>query len=144
MRAILQRLQRTRPAVTVGVVRILLGLLFLMTGLMKILAPDLRAAFSGQLTASGLPFHDLNMWLVPVAEIGIGLLLLAGLLTRVASLMAIGMMVVATYVHLTVHDPALFPLQPQAPTIPLVVIVLCSWVLWAGAGSWSIDLRSTG
>jgi len=36
----------------------------------------------------------------------------------------------------------LFPLQPQAPTIPLVVIGLCGWVLWIGAGSWSVDLRS--
>lgn len=142
MSATVDRLQRTRPAAAVGVVRILLGLLFVMTGLMKLLVPNLRAAFSGQLTAAGLPFHDLNMWLVPLAEAGIGLLLLAGLLARVASLMAIGMMTVAMYVHLVVHDPALFPLQPQAPTIPLVVIGLCGWVLWIGAGSWSVDLRS--
>ena len=53
----------------------------------------------------------MNLWLVPLAEVGIGLLLLAGLLARLASLMAIGMMIVATYVHLAVYDPALSPLD---------------------------------
>ena len=125
-----------------AIVRVLLGVLFLMTGLMKLFVPDLRAAFSGQLTAAAIPAHSLNMWFVPLAEVVMGSALIAGFLSRLASLTAIGMMVVATYVHLVVHDPDLFPLQPEAPIIPLIALVLCAWVLWAGGGSWSADLYS--
>ena len=71
-----------------------------------------------------------------------GLALIAGFLSRLVSLAAMGTMVVAAYVHLVVHDPDLFPLQPEAPIIPLIALALCAWVLWAGAGSWSADLRS--
>ncbi len=142
MSVVLDRLRDTRPSTPLAIVRILLGLLFLMTGLMKLFVPELRAAFSGQLTAAAIPAHSLNMWLVPLAETGMGLALIAGLLSRLASLAAMGTMVVATYVHLVVHDPELFPLQPEAPIIPLIALVLCAWILWAGGGSWSADLRS--
>jgi putative oxidoreductase len=107
---VLDQLRETRPNRAVAIVRILLGVLFLMTGLMKLFVPELRAAFSGQLTAAAIPAHGLNMWLVPLAEIGMGLALIAGFLSRLASLAAMGTMIVATYVHLVVHDPALFPL----------------------------------
>ncbi len=142
MSVVLDRLRETRPSTPLAVVRILLGLLFLMTGLMKLFVPELRAAFSGQLTAAAIPAHSLNMWFVPLAETGMGLALIAGFLSRLASLAAMGTMVVATYVHLVVHDPELFPLQPEAPIIPLIALVLCAWVLWAGGGSWSADRRT--
>jgi len=141
MDAVLNRIRHTRCSSAVGLCRVLLGLLFLSTGVMKFAVPSLRSAFSGQLIESGLPFHSVNMWLVPLAESVIGGLLLVGLFGRVASLVAIVMMMVATYVHLVVHNPELFPLQPEAPIIPLVTILLCLYVLWAGSGSWSIDLR---
>ncbi len=138
----LGRLRATQPSMPLAIVRVLLGVLFLMTGLMKLFVPDLRAAFSGQLTAAAIPAHSLNMWFVPLAEVVMGSALIAGFLSRLASLTAIGMMVVATYVHLVVHDPDLFPLQPEAPIIPLIALVLCAWVLWGGGGSWSADLYS--
>jgi len=136
------RLRETQPSTPLAIVRILLGLLFLMTGMMKLFIPELRDAFSGQLTAAAIPAHGLNMWLVPLAETGMGLALIAGFLSRLASLAAMGTMVVATYVHVVVQDPGLFPLQPEAPIIPLIALVLCAWVLWAGGGSWSADLLS--
>ena len=144
MDALLSRVRRTRCSNAVGLCRALLGLLFLSTGVMKFAVPSLRNAFSGQLTEAGLPFHYVNMWLVPLAESVIGGMLLVGLFGRIASLVAIVMMIVATYVHLVVHNPELFPLQPEAPIIPLVTIFLCLYVLWAGSGSWSIDLRHQG
>ncbi len=144
MDALLSRVRHTRCSSAVGSCRALLGLLFLSTGVMKFAVPSLRSAFSGQLTEAGLPFHSVNMWLVPLAESVIGGMLLVGLFGRIASLVAIVMMIVATYVHLVVHNPKLFPLQPDAPIIPLVTILLCLYVLWAGSGSWSIDLRHQG
>ncbi len=137
----LAKLRQTRASNSAAAIRIFLGLLFLSTGVMKFAIPDLRAAFSGQLTAAGIPFHSLNMWVVPAAEIGVGILFILGFLTRFASLSAIVMMAVATYVHLVVDDPTLFPLQPEEPIIPIIVIALCIYLLWVGSGSWSIDFR---
>ena len=141
---LLSRIRHTRRDIAVGSCRIILGFLFLSTGVMKFTVPSLRNAFSGQLSESGLPFHSLNMWLVPAAEVVLGGLLIAGLFGRVASMLAIVMMAVATYVHLVVDSPELFPLQPEAPVIPLVAILLCLYVLWVGSGSWSLDLRRQG
>jgi uncharacterized membrane protein YphA (DoxX/SURF4 family) len=137
----LTKLRQTRASNSAAAIRILLGLLFLSTGVMKFAVPDLRAAFSGQLAAAGIPFHSLNMWVVPAAEIGVGILFILGLLSRLASLSAIVMMVVATYVHVSVDDPTLFPLQPEEPIIPIIAIVFSLYLLWIGSGSWSLDLR---
>ena len=141
MGVLLSRIRHTSCSSAVGSCRVLLGLLFLSTGLMKFVVPSLRNAFSGQLAEAGLPLHSVNMWFVPLVEVVLGGMLIVGLFGRVASLVAIVMMIVATYVHLVVHNPELFPLQPEAPIIPLVTILLCLYVLWEGSGSWSIDLR---
>jgi uncharacterized membrane protein YphA (DoxX/SURF4 family) len=141
MSTLLTRIQHTNSSSLAGILRLLLGLLFLSTGVMKLVVPSLRDAFSGQLAGAELPLHALNMWLVPIIEIVVGGLFVLGLFGRLSSLVAIGMMLVATYVHVIVHDPELFPLQPQAPIIPLVAILLCLYILWTGSGSWSSDLR---
>ena len=137
----LEELSKTSDDKSASVVRIALGVLFLMTGTMKLVVPILAEAWSGQLIAAGLPFYEINRWMVPFVEMALGALLLVGGYARPAAAMVIGIMVVATYVHLKVDDPALFPLQPSEPIIPLVVIVLAAYVLWRGAGAWSKDLR---
>ena len=83
------------------------------------------------------------MMVVPAVEAAVGLMLVVGFHTRLASLASAGIMLVATYVHLTVHSPELFPLQPQAPIIPLVALGVLAYLLRRGGGSWSADLRAT-
>jgi hypothetical protein len=51
-------------------------------------------------------------------------------------------MAVATYVHVVVDDPSLFPLQPTEPIIPAMVLLGSAYVLWRGGGSWSRDLKA--
>ena len=126
-----------------GVVRLILGVLFVMTGAMKLVVPMLADAWSGQLLAANLPFYALTRWTVPFVEMALGGMLLAGLFARLASIAVIGIMTVATYTHLVVDDPTLFPLQPSEPIIPIVVIVMSVLVLWKGAGAWSMDLEAT-
>jgi uncharacterized membrane protein YphA (DoxX/SURF4 family) len=75
---------------------------------------------------------------------GVGVALLVGFYTRLATLLVLNIMAVATYVHLVVHDSALFPLQPAEPIIPAAVIILSVYVLVKGGGSGSLDLRATG
>ena len=112
-----------------------------MTGAMKLIVPALGDAFYGQLRAAAIPFLSFNIWFVPPVELLVGILLVTGFLSRVAALVAIVIMVVATYVHIVVDDPSLFPLQPELPIIPVVVILLCVYLLRVGGGAWSADLK---
>jgi putative oxidoreductase len=137
-------LQRTTDNKLAGSIRLLLAVLFVMTGTMKLVVPMLADAWSGQLLASGMPFYELSRWSVPVIEILVGFVLGVGLYTRPAATVVIGIMTVATYVHVVVDDPSLFPLQPSEPIIPLAVIAMCAYLLWRGGGSWSKDLTATG
>ena len=139
----LHELRETRAEKLAGVTRLILGVLFVMTGLMKLLVPVLAEAWSGQLLAADLPFYTLTRWTVPFVEVGVGVVLLVGLFARLAGVVVMAMMAVAIYVHVVVDDPALFPLQPSEPVIPLAVIVLTAYVTWRGAGAWSLDLKAT-
>jgi uncharacterized membrane protein YphA (DoxX/SURF4 family) len=141
MSTLLDRLLGTDSNKSAAVVRVILGFLFLSTGLMKLTVPALGDAFAAQLIQARIPFHSFNLWFVPIAETTMGLLLILGLFSRLAGVSAAFMMVVATYVHLVVHDADLFPLQPEAPIIPLVVLPLTAYVVWRGGGAWSLDLR---
>jgi uncharacterized membrane protein YphA (DoxX/SURF4 family) len=126
-----------------GGIRLLLAMLFLMTGVMKLVVPVLAEAWSGQLLAAGLPLYSMTRWTVPFVEIGVGVVLGAGAFVRLAGIVVVGIMLAATYVHVVVDDPTLFPLQPSEPIIPLVVLALTVYILWRGAGAWSLDLRAT-
>ena len=136
-------LRRTEDNKLGGVIRVFLGVLFVMTGAMKLLVPTLADAWAGQLLAAELPFYTLSRWSVPFVEMAVGALLLVGTYARLAGLVVVGIMFVATYVHLVVDDPSLFPLQPSEPIIPIVVVVLTAYILWQGAGAWSSDLRAS-
>ncbi len=126
-----------------GGIRLLLAMLFLMTGVMKLVVPMLAEAWSGQLLAAGLPLYSITRWTVPFVEIGVGAVLGVGAFARLAGIVVVGIMLAATYVHVVVEDPTLFPLQPSEPIIPLVVLALTVYILWRGAGAWSLDLRVT-
>jgi uncharacterized membrane protein YphA (DoxX/SURF4 family) len=136
-------LRKTTDDKLAGSIRLILAFLFVMTGTMKLVVPMLAEAWSGQLLASGLPFYELSRWSVPFVEILAGIVLGVGLFVRPVAVVVIGIMVVATYVHIVVDDPSLFPLQPSEPIIPLAVIAMCLYLLWRGGGSWSKDLAAT-
>ena len=139
----LEKFRITSDNKLAGSIRLLLAIIFLMAGTMKLFVPLLADAWSGQLLAASLPFYTLTLWTVPVIEIVLGAVLAAGLLARPAVIAVMGLMVVASYVHMVVDDPSLFPLQPSEPIIPVVVIVLSVYILWRGAGSWSLDLKAS-
>ena len=124
-------------------IRIVLGILFVMTGVMKLFVPSLGVAFGGQLAAANIPFLEVNVFFVPLTETGVGVAMLIGFYTRIATVLIFGIMIVATYVHLVVNDPALFPLQPEQPVFPVVVMILSIYVLSRGGGSVSADFRAS-
>lgn len=111
------------------VVRILLSIMFLMTGLMKLTINQFGNAFLIQLTEAQIPFPNLNFWIVPIVEVGIGLMLLLNFRAVLALLLIIPIMIVAVYVHITVSSPMAFPAQPQFPIIPIIVLFMVSYLL---------------
>ena len=140
----LQSARQTQNDRLAGGIRVALGVLFVMTGVMKLVVPSLGEAFAGQLAAGNIPFQELNRWVVPFIEIGVGGALLVGFHTRIATLLVYSIMIVGTYVHLVADDPALFPLQPEEPIIPIVVMILAVYLLLRGGGSGSSDLKASG
>jgi uncharacterized membrane protein YphA (DoxX/SURF4 family) len=127
-----------------GVLRILLGLVFFMAGILKVVLPHLGEAFTGQLTAANIPFGSFNLYTFPIVEMVLGITLLFGLHTRLSAAIAAVSMVAAAYVHVVVVDPSLFPLQPIEPVGPLILLLMLLYVLWKGAGAWSVDLSESG
>ena len=136
----IEQLRKTTNDRLAGVLRLLLGVVFFMAGILKVVVPSLGKAFSGQLIAAEIPFYDLTLFTVPVVEMALGINLVFGLHARLSAVVAAVLMVVATYVHVVADDPSLFPLQPLEPVGPLVLLLMSLYVLWRGAGAWSIDL----
>jgi uncharacterized membrane protein YphA (DoxX/SURF4 family) len=136
-----QDLRRTSDDSLAGAIRMALGALFLMTGVMKLAVPTLSDAFSAQLAAAGIPLISLWMWAVPIVEIAAGLALLVGAYTRLVAILLMFVMSVAAYVHPVVDDPAAFPPGPSEPVVPLAVVVMAAYLVWRGGGSGSVDLR---
>ena len=124
-----------------GALRILVGLVFFMAGVLKIIVPSLGEAFAGQLIAANIPLHGAVLYSFPIIEAVLGILLLAGFHARIVASVAATSMVVATYVHIAIDDPSLFPLQPVEPIGPLVLLAMLIYTVIRGAGAWSIDLK---
>ncbi len=141
-RAIPEMFRRTSSDKLAGVLRLLLAVTFFMAGILKIVVPFLGAAFSGQLIAADVPFYKLTLYSVPIIEMALGIALALGYHTRLASFVGLVILVAATWVHLLVEDPSLFPLQPVEPVAPLVMTAMTLYLLWRGGGAWSLDLRA--
>ncbi len=139
----MKKLRQTSPNKWVGTIRTMLGIIFLMTGIMKLTFAEFGSAWSIQLIEAEIPFYTINYWLVPVFEIILGTILITGFYSRIGAVMIIPIMLVAIYVHITVSNPAAFPAQPQEPYIPIAVIIMAVIVLIKGGGNWSQDLKIT-
>lgn len=78
--------------------RFLLGLYFLVPGLMKFAAPDVHVAL---MEAHNVPMAHLLMWVAAVANVAGGLLLISG---RHVRLTALGLVVYVLLVNVLLHD----------------------------------------
>ncbi len=61
MEHILQKIRSTKYDKTAGMIRIVIGMIILSTGVMKLLIPMLWNAWSGQLTQANIPFIPLAL-----------------------------------------------------------------------------------
>ena len=51
-----------------AVLRILLGFVFFMAGILKVVVPSLGQAFSGQLVAAAIPLQGVVLFTFPIVE----------------------------------------------------------------------------
>jgi putative oxidoreductase len=113
--------------------RLTLGLVFIGTGWGKLHDLDKVTSFFTEL---GIPAPGANALLAASAEFGCGLLLLAGLFSRLASLPLIVTMIVAI---LTAKRPDLHGLTDLVGFEEWSYVVLASWIAVAGPGPLSLD-----
>lgn len=139
----MKNLRQTIPNNFIGILRIMLGIIFIMTGIMKLTLADFGAAWSVQLIEAEIPFYSFNYWFVPVFEFILGIILLSGYYSRIGAIAVLPVMLVAIYVHLAVSNPAAFPAQPQEPFIPIAIIIMSIIIITKGGGNWSLDLKSS-
>jgi|RhiMetdeSRZDD1v2_1073273.scaffolds.fasta_scaffold97147_2 putative oxidoreductase len=121
-----------------AIMRVLVGITFLLTGLPKLANPG---GFTGFLTSLGIPLPGFFALIVIALEVGGGLLLIAGLATRWVSLLYIIEMIVTT---LLVKLPRLGFIAPQGQPgvgaeLDLLLLVCALVLLTHGSGALSVE-----
>src|SRR6476660_183873 len=138
----------TRAPSAVVLIRLYVGLIFAGEGVLKFVRPD--ALGPGRFIKAGIPGGTFFAYLDGVFEIGCGLLILAGLLTRLATLPMIVDMLGAlsiTKVPLLWGHAPLYPKEGGFWDFfhegRLEVAMLCGsiFLLIVGAGTFSLDAR---
>jgi len=114
-------------------VRLTLGLVFLTTGWGKLHSLSDVTEFFRSLD---IPAPHAQAVLVSTIEFAGGILLIAGLGTRIVSALLIGVMAVAIY---TAKLPELHGVVDLANTIELTYLVMFVWLAVAGPGAISLD-----
>jgi putative oxidoreductase len=130
---------RDAPAATV-LVRLLVGGVFLSEGIQKFLYPD--ALGVGRFVKIGIPAPSVMAPFVGVVEIVSGVLLIAGLLTRAATIPLIVDMVVAiTTTKLPILRKSGFWAMAHEARTDYSMLLGCAFLLLVGAGRLSLDAR---
>lgn len=132
------KLLHTNAPSAVLVIRLLVGAVFLLEGIKKFLFVDQWGA--GRFARIGIPAPQFLGPLVGVVEIVCGLLLLAGLLTRIASIFLIidiSVAIASTKIAILLKN-GFWPMEAEARTDYSMLLGLV-FLLIVGAGTWSLD-----
>ncbi len=144
----LSHISRTRASGAVVLIRLYVGLIFAGEGALKFLRPD--ALGPGRFDKAGIPGGTFFAYLDGVFEIGCGVLILVGLLTRLAAVPMIVDMLGALFITKMPILWAGAPLYPKEGGFwdffhegRLELAMLCGsvFLLIVGAGTMSLDAR---
>lgn len=131
-------LLRTDNSKTTIIIRLVVGAVFLSEGIQKFLIPEVRGA--GRFVKLGFPAPEVLGGIVGFFEIVCGILMLLGLLTRLASIPLITIMLVAfavTKSEIFINE-GFWELLHGSRTD--WAMLLCSiFLLIRGGGRWSLD-----
>ena len=134
----LQRTFHTHAPAAALLIRLMVGCVFLSEGLQKFFLPMTRGI--GRFEQIGIPIPGLTSPLVGAVEVIFGLLILFGILTRLATiplLIDMAVAIVTTKLPL-LHQRGFWDMLHESRTDFCVVMGLL-FLLWVGAGPVSLD-----
>jgi putative oxidoreductase len=137
--ALLERVRTTEPLRHLLPLRLVTAAPLLGIGLAHLLAPG--APMRPLVEAAGFPIPGLLAPLAVAAELVAGTLLVLGLWARIGAALAIPTMLGAVYTHLVVDVWPNVDAQEPPIALPVLVLLIASYVLQRGAGRWSLDAR---
>jgi uncharacterized membrane protein YphA (DoxX/SURF4 family) len=144
MKACMKKLQHTKDAKLFLLPRLLAGGPLLVFSIMHFKNPE---HLRNILTASGIPFVEINAFVATVTLLLAGLMLLSGFLSRIGGLLGVATMLPAIYstvvlMRMTPENlPGGLTEVPFVPPMPLPVMVLITSVIvvFFGGGRLSVD-----
>jgi putative oxidoreductase len=136
------RLLASHTSAAVILIRLLVGAVFVSEGLQKFLFPDDLGV--GRFTKIGIPPPDVLAPFVGVVEIVGGLLLLLGLLTRLAAIpLVLDMLVALATTKIPILAKEGFWKMAHEARTDWSMLLGSLFLLLVGAGAWSLDARLT-
>jgi len=124
------------------VARVVVGLLFFLSGRGKLFVPERREQMRETLVAAKIPFRDFNAVFVSTVEFVFGFLLIIGALTPVACLMlgcVMSVAIVRTAIK-NIKAQALLGWLSEFLYLPEVLyLVIVFWLFLSGPGWFSVD-----
>jgi len=135
---LLEKLSATRAPAAVILVRLTVGAVFLFEGIQKFLFPE--ALGVGRFTKIGIPAPEIMAPFVGICEIVCGLLVLLGLLTRLAAVpMIINMLVAISTTKVPILLRNGFWAMAHESRTDWAMLLGSAFLVVVGAGPWSID-----
>src|SRR6266567_1332040 len=124
------------------VARVVVGLLFFLSGRGKLFVRERREQMRETLVAAHVPFPEFNALFVSTVEFVFGLLLILGAITPLACAMLSGVMIVAIATTAIRNIKAMSPLGWLSEFLYLpevLCLVILLWLFLSGPGWFSID-----
>ncbi|MQA00578.1 MAG: DoxX family membrane protein [Dehalococcoidia bacterium] len=136
-RRVIEAARGTRPARHLVIPRLAAGAPLLVIGLAHVF--DDSAPMQPLVEAAGLPAPALLAPAAVAAEVAAGVALLLGAFARAGAALAVVAMLAAIYAHATIDVWPNGADQEPPLALPIVVLLCGAYILWRGAGRWSID-----
>jgi putative oxidoreductase len=133
-----EQLFSTSAPRAVILIRIAVGAVFLSEGIQKFLFPATLGV--GRFVKIGIPFPEIAAPFVGLIEVGCGLLILIGFLTRVAAVpLILNMLVAISTTKIPIFmEKGLWAAAHEA-RVDVSMLLATMFLLAVGAGSWSLD-----
>jgi putative oxidoreductase len=138
-----QKLIATKASAAVVLVRLTVGAIFLSEGIQKFLFPNELGV--GRFIKIGIPSPAFMASFVGVVEIVCGLMILVGVLTRLAAVpLIIDMLVAISTTKIPMLARSGFWAMAHEARVDYAMLLSAIFLLIVGGGAWSIDARITG
>ncbi len=139
----LQSLASSKASAPIVLIRLAVGVIFVSEGIQKFLFPD--ALGVGRFTKIGIPAPEFMVPFVGIFEISCAVLVLAGLLTRLAAIPLFTTMLVAiATTKIPIFLKSGFWAMAHEARADFAMLLCSLFLLIVGAGPWALDAKWSG